>query len=94
VSELVATFGEALVRPISYADLTDIIGERHRSLRAVSSCRHSEVLPALRSEPLAPASKFERPLAEVEKFLVVDLLCFPSSVRVVMKFVAVVQQVS
>ena len=49
---------------------------------------------ASRSELLAPASKFECALAEVEKFLVVDLLRFQSSVRVVMKFFAVVQQVS
>ena len=49
---------------------------------------------ARRSELLAPASKFECALAEIEQFLVVDLLCFPSSVRIVMKFVAVVQQVS
>jgi len=49
---------------------------------------------ASRSELLAPASKFECALAEVEKFLVVDLLRFQCGVRVVMRFVAVVQQVS
>ena len=49
---------------------------------------------ASRSELLAPASKFGCALAEVEKFLVVDLLHFQCSVRVVMKFVAVAQQVS
>ena len=49
---------------------------------------------ASRSELLASDSKFECALAEVEKFLVVDLLRFQCKVRVVMKFVAVVQQVS